>query len=448
MRLDLQYVRLGADSGDLVWFLAIPRRDVMFEGRALPFGDGEVFDELWSLADWQINKRGFRPQLINQHGDRTGRFALAAAARRHSRDELIAMGVPEVDLAQDVPEWIAFGFAPNAGVTAADLGNYVSAALNTVEVERPDGPAQQLLFTEFSTVDTPQVRSQPPASALGVLNDAPLCARLGAVMAELVGVEDFNQRLNRAVDRAVTDDRTRADVVRDMASEAGISPSTVNQILDGDIDRPPENRIRGFARALGVSGDALVEELGENPNAAEMAAGGNMGEVMELLRQVMSAIEGMGGDDETPPAEMQGDDEEEAEMSATLSALRAENEALRSRLNEVGADVVALAEQAARAKAEAKVAELDFELSAERRESLIALAVSAPETYESTVETIREVAARAASHTATGRTASTMPAGGAELSSRQLEYNRVAAYQREHNAPFDVALRAVRAEEG
>lgn len=44
---------------------------------------------------------------------------------------------------------------------------------------------------------------------------------------------------------------------------AGISEGTVGQILRGDIERPPEQRIRGFARALSVSADSLMRLLPE-----------------------------------------------------------------------------------------------------------------------------------------------------------------------------------------
>lgn len=43
----------------------------------------------------------------------------------------------------------------------------------------------------------------------------------------------------------------------DLAKAAGIDESTVGQILGGDISAPPDNRLRGFARILGVSFDRL-----------------------------------------------------------------------------------------------------------------------------------------------------------------------------------------------
>lgn len=52
------------------------------------------------------------------------------------------------------------------------------------------------------------------------------------------------------------DDR-EAGIAR-MSDRAGISESTVRQILAGDINCPPLQRLRGFASALQVSLDSLV----------------------------------------------------------------------------------------------------------------------------------------------------------------------------------------------
>lgn len=64
--------------------------------------------------------------------------------------------------------------------------------------------------------------------------------------------------LEDAIDAAASEDNPRADVVAAMASAAGISASTVNQILDGDIDCPPLDRLEGFAQALDVSLDSII----------------------------------------------------------------------------------------------------------------------------------------------------------------------------------------------
>ncbi|WP_377068546.1 phage major capsid protein [Roseovarius ramblicola] len=75
--------------------------------------------------------------------------------------------------------------------------------------------------------------------------------------------------LDSAIDREVErrgDDATRGDVIEDMGSEAGISASTVSGILAGDINCPPEERLRGFARVLRAV-DVTFAALEEAGNA-------------------------------------------------------------------------------------------------------------------------------------------------------------------------------------
>ena len=71
--------------------------------------------------------------------------------------------------------------------------------------------------------------------------------------------EALARELNELIDARVTDDRSRGDIINDMAEEAGIGESTVNQILQAKIDCPPVDRLEGFARALDVSVDRLIE---------------------------------------------------------------------------------------------------------------------------------------------------------------------------------------------
>lgn len=58
------------------------------------------------------------------------------------------------------------------------------------------------------------------------------------------------------LEQQMGDDRSEA--VMRMAQEAGISESTVNQILRGEIDCPPRDRLQGFAEALGVSVSSVI----------------------------------------------------------------------------------------------------------------------------------------------------------------------------------------------
>jgi CRISPR/Cas system-associated protein Csm6 len=62
-------------------------------------------------------------------------------------------------------------------------------------------------------------------------------------------------RLNSLIER---DSRPNEEVVKVMASVAGISTNTVNQILRAEILCPPRKRLVGFASALGVSVNSIL----------------------------------------------------------------------------------------------------------------------------------------------------------------------------------------------
>jgi len=57
-----------------------------------------------------------------------------------------------------------------------------------------------------------------------------------------------------------SEDMSRADVIGEMASEAGIDESTVRSILGDspEIDCPPRSRLEGFARAFGIDTETVV----------------------------------------------------------------------------------------------------------------------------------------------------------------------------------------------
>ena len=63
--------------------------------------------------------------------------------------------------------------------------------------------------------------------------------------------------LSAVINRQINDDN-RDEMIGRLASAAGISRSTVNNILSGNINCPPRNRLQGFARVLGVSVESLI----------------------------------------------------------------------------------------------------------------------------------------------------------------------------------------------
>lgn len=74
----------------------------------------------------------------------------------------------------------------------------------------------------------------------------------------LIKGESLAALLNRRINQQEDEDRTRADIVQEMAQAAGIATGTVSQILNGSINCPPINRLEGFAQVLGMAINTLI----------------------------------------------------------------------------------------------------------------------------------------------------------------------------------------------
>lgn len=83
-------------------------------------------------------------------------------------------------------------------------------------------------------------------------------ADMAATETEEFAENKLSRLLNRLIDNSKGE---RAEIIRRMASAAGIDDGTVQQILRGDIERPPERRLRGFARVLNISVETLMKAL-------------------------------------------------------------------------------------------------------------------------------------------------------------------------------------------
>lgn len=79
----------------------------------------------------------------------------------------------------------------------------------------------------------------------------------GGESGEIRGVA-LAAELNRLVDARETEARPRSEIIEAMARAAGISVSTVNQIMNGSIICPPLNRLAGLARGVGTSQGRLI----------------------------------------------------------------------------------------------------------------------------------------------------------------------------------------------
>jgi len=96
--------------------------------------------------------------------------------------------------------------------------------------------------------------------ASGKLDD--LASGLSALAKTFEKGTTLAQNLDQEITSMVegSEDMSRADVIGEMASEAGIDESTVRSILGDspEIDCPPRSRLEGFARAFGIDTETVV----------------------------------------------------------------------------------------------------------------------------------------------------------------------------------------------
>lgn len=72
--------------------------------------------------------------------------------------------------------------------------------------------------------------------------------------------ERLARRLNNAINDMTTDERSRSEILNAITAAVPIVRSTVSQILNGSIQRPPDEVLRGFASVItGVSLSQLQE---------------------------------------------------------------------------------------------------------------------------------------------------------------------------------------------
>lgn len=117
----------------------------------------------------------------------------------------------------------------------------------------------------FQTIKKAMSRGRRMLQELKLIEISPVVFPMNT-QADLLGVKNMDLKnqalvsaLNSAIEDMVDDGTSRQDIVSQMASAAGISVSTVNQILNNTIDMPPERRLRGFARTLDLELEELVK---------------------------------------------------------------------------------------------------------------------------------------------------------------------------------------------
>ena len=105
------------------------------------------------------------------------------------------------------------------------------------------------------TLQMPDLKEVSEPMATTIKDRCPACEAKAADAPQTKG-----ETLAMLLNDAIGDGDDRADTIDMMATAAGIEASTVNQILDGEIDCPPMDRLEGFAEALsGVSLSSLME---------------------------------------------------------------------------------------------------------------------------------------------------------------------------------------------
>lgn len=70
--------------------------------------------------------------------------------------------------------------------------------------------------------------------------------------------------LSDRIDEMVTEEMTRGDIIAQVASAAGVDESTINQIISGEIDCPPLERLEGFASVMGVEIETVITQFRED----------------------------------------------------------------------------------------------------------------------------------------------------------------------------------------
>ena len=163
-----------------------------------------------------------------------------------------------------------------AGMGFSIVGSIALAQNDGQSIERDDGSLevaavdiQRVDVVPEQAVEQAQIGNLPEmasaAAAAGRLAaDSPNQAAKGFVRtlrAAANSVSAANRPLQAAVDQAVQSlNMDRSDAIQAMATSAGIEPDTVRRIVNsGRIDCPPQDVLEGFASALEVPSEELID---------------------------------------------------------------------------------------------------------------------------------------------------------------------------------------------
>lgn len=147
---------------------------------------------------------------------------------------------------------------------------------------------------DFGFIDT---TFEPIAMAASIghkINDSDLPTINNILMSKITNGASLASSLNSAIDSMVTDNKSRGDIIDDMASAAGISESTVGQILSGDVNCPPIDRLEGFASVLNVSMKSLEDAAGRDGceySVEDKSKSKTMNKVKEGIESILAKLD-------------------------------------------------------------------------------------------------------------------------------------------------------------
>ena len=153
----------------------------------------------------------------------------------------------------------------------------LSVSMNTEDTDEKEEE------TPMETKDTDEKSTKAPC---------PACSEK-ETKAKRVVVLEKGMNLADTLNEIIGDDDDRTDTIESMASEAGIEASTVNQILNGEIDCPPMNRLESFASALGVSVQSLVDAAAADGCAYDMEGDEDMEKAVNSRKTKTVEIENL-----------------------------------------------------------------------------------------------------------------------------------------------------------
>lgn len=241
------------------------------EGLAIPFGgpvngrdlEGEMFTKDTDLAlDWFPHGR---PALYDHGKDRDVGLEVIGRQIKAIKTDAGVWAITQLNRAHRYAEFISD--------LVSDGKLYHSSGSMAHLIQRTGGVIKRWPWVELSFTPTPanfyaitgHKAAEAHIKSLGL--EVPEAIKTGAdddarirAMAERDGTK--GAALVRALEAALpSEGDDRADAIARMASAAGISVSTVMQILRAEIDHPPRERLAGFARSLGIPLSRLVDAV-------------------------------------------------------------------------------------------------------------------------------------------------------------------------------------------